>query len=107
MAMMRDGSAQILLTVPHKTTTPLTLNWTTPNKSTSHLPKMFSAILLYEHLRANRSSIFKFILFAFPASLLILHDMDWHGAQPKFPSIIRGAHPKHPGITQATGSPHG
>ena len=31
---------------------PTDRHWTTPNKSTSHLPKMFSAIVLYEHLRA-------------------------------------------------------
>lgn len=31
---------------------PTDRHWTTPNKSTSNLPKMFSAIVLYEHLRA-------------------------------------------------------
>lgn len=105
MAMMRDGSAQSLLTVHHKKTTPLTVTEQLQTNLPATCPKC-SLPSFYMSIFAH-ASIFKFILFVFPASLLILHDVDWHGAQPGFPSIIRGAHLKNPGITEATGSPHG
>ena len=53
---------------------PTDRHWTTPNKSTSHLPKMFSAIVLYEHLRACFHFLVHFICIS-----SLTFNFAWHG----------------------------